>query len=46
VCIQRPIFFFLLSIDFSISTEGNVSERINESASEAISSYDIVGLVI
>jgi hypothetical protein len=46
VCIQKPIFFFLLSINFSISIKSNIGERIDKSILEAISSYDIVGLMI
>jgi hypothetical protein len=46
VCIQRLISLFLLPVDSSVSIEGNVGERIDKSASEAMFSYDIVGLVI
>ena len=46
MCIQRLIFIFLFPVDSSVLIEGNVGERIDKSASEAMFPYDIVGLVI
>jgi hypothetical protein len=43
---RPPSFYTLLPVDSSVSIEGNVGERIDKSASEAMFSYDIVGLII